>query len=121
MCLVWVSWSCVLRMFVCVAAAWFLGCLCAAGDSLPSSLPSPPIYVTSHHLFLKKHQVKAMWANFMQMDDPTRKRDVVNAIFSQITRHQALESNPYKVSRNEKLTPTPSHRRSPCATMAADA
>ena len=53
-CLFWWSWSCVLRLLVGVAAAWFLGCRCAAGVSLLSSLPSPPIYVTSHHLKNKK-------------------------------------------------------------------
>ena len=53
-CLIWLSWSCELRLLVGVAAAWFLGCQCAAGDSLPGLLPSPPIYVTSHHLKNKK-------------------------------------------------------------------
>ena len=38
----------------CVAAAWFLVCQFAVVVSLPGLLPSPPIYVTSHHL--KKNQ-----------------------------------------------------------------
>ena len=42
------------RSRVCVAAAWFLGCQCAVGDFLPCLFPSPPIYVTLHHLKNKK-------------------------------------------------------------------
>ena len=43
-----------LRLLVRVAAAWFLVCQFAVVISLPSLLPSPPIYVTSHHLKNKK-------------------------------------------------------------------
>ena len=43
---------CVAFACVCCRRAWCSSRLClrAAGDSLPSLLPSPPIYATSHHL-----------------------------------------------------------------------